>query len=127
MRLRTRLVLWFVSAIIVTVLMSFTLGSQVWRLFYNDYDAGQDAHAAVLVWQKGGDRELRHRLREQRRDDGIFRMLLDEHGESLRSRDGPPPRRLRQALAAPEAGKTLLPLPGGGRYRTPPVGRAPGW
>src|SRR3546814_2810945 len=93
MRLRTRLVLWFVAAIIVTVLMSFTLGSQVWRLFYNDYDAGQDAHAAVLVWQKGGDRELRHWLREQRRDDGIFRMLLDENGESLSGRDGPPPPR----------------------------------
>src|SRR3546814_2509959 len=80
MRLRTRLVLWFVSAIIVTVLMSFTLGSQVWRLFYNDYDAGQDAHAAVLVWQKGGDRELRHWLREQRRDD-----RSEEHTSELQS------------------------------------------
>src|SRR3546814_4491546 len=49
-----------------------------------------------LVWQKGGDRELRHWLREQRRDDGIFRMLLDENGESLSGRDGPPPPRLRE-------------------------------
>ncbi|HEY9545141.1 MAG TPA: ATP-binding protein [Solimonas sp.] len=118
MRLRTRLVLWFVAAIIVTVLMSFTLGSQVWRLFYNDYDAGQDAHAAVLVWQKGGDRELRHWLREQRRDDGIFRMLLDENGESLSGRDGPPPPRLREAIAAAEAGNNIVQLPGGGRLRT---------
>src|SRR3546814_12284616 len=120
MRLRTRLVLWFVSAIIVTVLMSFTLGSQVWRLFYNDYDAGQDAHAAVLVWQKGGDRELRHWLREQRRDDGIFRMLLDEHGESLRGRDGPRPPRLRHALAAVDAGINNSAIPGSGRFTQAP-------
>src|SRR3546814_14557699 len=61
-----------------------------------------------LVWQKGGDRELRHWLREQRRDDGIFRMLLDENGESLSGRDGPPPPRLREAIAAAEAGNNKI-------------------
>lgn len=118
MRLRTRLVLWFVAAIIVTVLMSFTLGSQVWRLFYSDYDASHDAHAAVQVWQQGGDRALGRWLREQRHDDGIIRLLLDENGESLGGRDGPPPSRLREAIAAAEAGNRIVQLPGGGRLRT---------
>jgi signal transduction histidine kinase len=118
MRLRTRLVLWFVAAIVVTVLMSFTLGSQVWRLFYSDYDASHDAHAAVQVWQQGGGRALGRWLREQRHDDGIIRLLLDEDGESLGGRDGPPPPRLREAIAAAEAGNRIVQLPGGGRLRT---------
>ncbi|HET8881080.1 MAG TPA: ATP-binding protein [Solimonas sp.] len=118
MRLRTRLVLWFVTAIVVTVLMSFTLGSQVWRLFYSDYDASHDAHAAVQVWQQQGDRALGRWLRAQRHDDGIIRLLLDENGESLGGRDGPPPPRLREAIAAAEAGNRIVQLPGGGRLRT---------
>ncbi|NGY05572.1 ATP-binding protein [Solimonas terrae] len=122
MRLRTRLVLWFVAAIVVTVLMSFTLGSQVWRLFYRDYDAAQDAHAAVVAWQQGGSEQLRHWLHERRREDGLFGMLLDEQGESLagRGREGgpPPPPRLREAIAAAEAGNHLVLLPGGGTLRT---------
>jgi signal transduction histidine kinase len=118
MRLRTRLVLWFVTAIVVTVLMSFTLGSQVWRLFYSDYDASHDAHAAVQVWQQQGDRALGRWLRAQRHDDGIIRLLLDESGESLGGRDGPPPPRLREAIAAAEAGNRIVQLPGGGRLRT---------
>lgn len=120
MRLRTRLVLWFVAAIVVTVLMSFTLGSQVWRLFYRDYDAGQDAHAAVLSWQKGGRDGLREWLHERRREDGLFGLLLDENGASLggRGHDGPPPPRLREAIAAAEAGNHLVMLPGGSRLRT---------
>jgi signal transduction histidine kinase len=119
MRLRTRLVLWFVSAIIVTVMMSFTLGSQVWRLFYTDYDASRDARAALIAWQHGGRDELRQRVREQRHDDGIFRMLLDENGASLSGADGgPPPPRLREAIAAAEAGGKLVQLPGGERLKT---------
>src|SRR3546814_5808589 len=45
-------------------------------------------------------------------------MLLDENGESLSGRDGPPPPRLREAIAAAEAGNNIVQLPGGGRLRT---------
>lgn len=118
MRLRTRLVLWFVVAIFVTVAMSFTLGSQVWRLLYSDYDANRDARAALIEWEKGGARGLGRWLREQRRDDGIYRLLLDEHDEPLGGRDGPPPPRLREAIAAARAGDAVVQLPGGGRLKT---------
>src|SRR3546814_5023733 len=45
-------------------------------------------------------------------------MLLDENDESLSGRDGPPPPRLREAIAAAEAGNNIVQLPGGGRLRT---------
>src|SRR3546814_1948265 len=45
-------------------------------------------------------------------------LLLDENGESLSGRDGPPPPRLREAIAAAEAGNNIVQLPGGGRLRT---------
>lgn len=121
MPLRTRLVLWFVAAIIATVMISFTLGSQLWRLFYSDYDAGRDARAALVTWERGGKEALRGWLRAQRHDDGIFRMLLDESGESLSGRDGPPPPRLREAIAAAETGSRLVQLPGGAMLKTATV------
>ncbi|MFT4047964.1 MAG: ATP-binding protein [Solimonas sp.] len=120
MRLRTRLALWFIVAIVVTVIMSFALGAQVWRLMYREYDAGAEAHAAVEQLQRNGGPGLDRWLRQQRREDGIFRMLTNEDGEPLGGggRDGPPPPRLREALAAAEAGNRNVQLPGGGMLKT---------
>jgi len=116
-RLGTRLALSFSVAIVLTVLMSFAIGAQVWRLREADYDGSQDAQQALLRWQQG-PQELEHWLREQRRADGIFRMLLTENGEPLADRDLPPPPRLREALAALAAGNHNVQLPGGGRLHS---------
>jgi signal transduction histidine kinase len=118
MKLRTRLALWFIAAIVVTVAMSFTLGSQIWRLMYTEYDASRDAHTAVAQLQQGGPRGLEQWLRQQRREDGIFRTLVDENDESIGGRDGPPPPRLREAIAAAEGGNRIVQLPGGGILKT---------
>jgi signal transduction histidine kinase len=129
-RLRTRLALWFIAAIVVTVVMSFAVGAQVWRLMYREYDAAADAHAAVEQLKENGPRGLERWLRQQRRDDGIFRMLLDENNEPITDHDerngrdgrnggGPPqPPRLREAIAAAEAGNRIVQLPGGGLLKT---------
>ncbi|MGH8446599.1 MAG: ATP-binding protein [Solimonas sp.] len=121
MKLRTRLALWFIAAIVVTVTMSFTLGSQIWRLMYTEYDASRDAHTAVAQLQQGGPRGLEQWLRQQRREDGIFRTLVDENDEPIGGRDGrdgPPPPRLREAIAAAEGGNRIVQLPGGGLLKT---------
>ncbi|WP_051362340.1 ATP-binding protein [Solimonas soli] len=121
MRLRTRLALWFIAAIVVTVAMSFVVGAQLWRLLYTDYDALSDAHAAVEQLRQNGPHGLDRWLRERRRDDGIFRVLLDENNEPIdgRSHEGPPPPpRLREAIAAVEAGNRIVQLPGGGLLKT---------
>ncbi|NKF22148.1 ATP-binding protein [Solimonas marina] len=118
MRLRTRLIIWFIGSIIVTVTMSFALGSQVWRLFYSDYDATRDAHDALVAWEQGGGGALRRWLHDQRHDDGIYRMLLDERGIPLSHSDRPPPPRLREAIEAAESGTRAVQLPGGGSLKT---------
>lgn len=118
MRLRTRLALWFTLGIVVTVAMSFTLGSQVWRLMYREYDAAAEARTAAALLKEEGPRAVERWQRQLRRDDGIYRLLLDDDGAPLTGHDGPPPPRLRDAIAASEAGNSLVQLPGGALLKT---------
>lgn len=118
MRLRSRLALSFSAAIVLTVLVSFAIGAQLWRLRQNEYDGGPEARQALALLQTSGPMELEHWLRQKRRADGIWRTLLDEHNRPLVERGLPPPPRLREALQALGEGRSSVLLPGGAILKT---------
>ncbi|SEQ91015.1 two-component system, OmpR family, sensor histidine kinase CpxA [Solimonas aquatica] len=120
MRLRARLTLFFSLAIVATVLISFAIGAQLWRLRQNEYDGREEAQLALQQLQLG-DEALEHWLRHMRRNDGIWRMLLDERGLPVVERGLTPPPRLREALAAVSESRSGVLLPGGGILRSTTV------
>lgn len=117
MRLRSRLMLLFIAGIVITVTMSFALGSQLWRLLSGSYDVGGDAQHALSLLESGGPRALGQWAREQRRKDGVTRILLDADGSPIGSRDDLPPH-LREMIAASETSKGPVQLRGGAALKS---------
>lgn len=115
MKLRTRLIVWFIAAIVVTVTMSFALGGQLWRLLGRGYDIHAEAQQALVELDAGGAAQLSDWIRQQRARDGIFRALLDERNRIIAPRGGALPPRLRVALAGIVAGQATRPLRGWGQ------------
>lgn len=117
MRLRSRLMLLFIAGIVITVTMSFVLGSQLWRLMSGSYDPGSDAQKALARLEAGGPRALGQWTREQRRKDGITRIFLDADGSPIGARDDLPPH-LREMIAASESSKGPVQLRGGAALKS---------
>lgn len=121
MKLRTRLMLWFIGAIVVTVAMSFALGSQLWRLLDRGYDIQHEAQLAMLQFETGGAPGLSAWIRKERAKDGVYRALLDERDALLAPVDGRIPPRLREALQRIDQGEDEVRIRGWGRPQTTPV------
>lgn len=115
MKLRTRLAVWFIGAIVVTVVMSIALGSQLWRLFERDYDINAEAEKALQLIESGEPEALAQWMRNARKKDGIWRAVLDEQGrEIIAPRPGRVPPRLTEALHAMDTGERSVRLRGWG-------------
>lgn len=126
MKLRTRLAVWFIGAIVVTVAMSVGLGSQLWRVLDRGYNVNAEAEQALQRLEAGGADAVGQWIRHSRAHDGVWRALLDEQDRLIAPRDKRLPPRLHEALQALDAGERGIRLRGWGTPQSATIVNADG-